>query len=136
RPADAEADLRRAIDADPSYREAHYTLYLCLVQQGKAREAEGQAAKLKQVEQDLKRLFELVNADIPRNPHDPALLYEVGMICARKNEPQGALYWLHNALKKDIGYRPAHQALADCYERLGDKERAAHHRQLGAPAPK
>lgn len=130
---EAEAFLRRALQHDPAYREAHYRLYLCLKQAGKEEEAAKQNERRRQVEEDLTRFFELMNRDIPKRPHDAQLMYEAGMICLRNRELEGAVFWLQRALRHDPEHRPTHQALAEYYDGQGQKERAAEHRKRAAP---
>lgn len=133
---EAEALLRRALQHDPAYREAHYQLYLCLKQAGKEKEAAAQNKKRQQVEEDLTRFFELMNHEIPKHPHDVQLMHEAGMICLRNSEPEGAVFWLQRALRHDPNYRPSHLALAELYDQRGHAERAAEHRRLGAAESK
>jgi tetratricopeptide (TPR) repeat protein len=134
-PEEAETYLRRAVEVDPSFGEAHYTLYLCLVQAGKTQEAERQQAKLREVERDLHRFFELMNKEISQRPQDPKLLCEAGILSLRYGEHKAGLQWLYRALKYDPHYADAHQVLADYYERNGDPGRASQYRKLASPAP-
>jgi tetratricopeptide (TPR) repeat protein len=136
---EAEVLLRRALQHDPAYREAHYTLYLCLKQAGKEEEAAKQNEKRKQVEADLMRLFELMNHEIPHNPQNPDLMHEVALICLRNSAPDMALFWLRRALRYDPEHRASHQALADYFESIGQHQQAAEHRKRASPgqaAPK
>jgi Tfp pilus assembly protein PilF len=70
-----------------------------------------------------------------KSPRDPALRVEAAAIFLRSGEEQEGLRWLDMALHLDGGYRPAHQALADYFERHGQPERAAHHRRLARAQP-
>lgn len=130
----AEALLRRALRFDPAYREAHYTLYLCLKQAGKEKEAAEQNVKRIQVEADLTRWFALMNQEIPHDPQNPDLMVEAAGICLRNSEPDGAIFWLRRALRYDPAHRAAHQALAAYYEQAGQPEQAAAHRKRAATA--
>ncbi len=38
--------------------------------------------------------------------------------------------WLHSGLREDPTSVPLHQALADYYQQIGNRDRAAHHRQF------
>jgi Tfp pilus assembly protein PilF len=51
------------------------------------------------------------------------------MISLRAGAAEEGLRWLNSALKEDPHYAPAHKALADYYQRHGDFNRAAQHRQ-------
>src|SRR5262249_22594188 len=79
--AEAEALFRRAIAADPANVDAHYQLYLCLVQQpGREGEAAAQLEAHKRVQADLGRLAEIVSKEMTGTPNDPNLHYEMGTI--------------------------------------------------------
>jgi tetratricopeptide (TPR) repeat protein len=131
---EAELLLRRALQYDPAYREAHTTLYLCLKQAGKEAEAAEQNVKRIQVEADLARWFALMNQEIPHDPQNPDLMVEAAWICLRNREPDGALFWLRRALRYDPSHRPAHAGFAEYYEKAGRPEQAAEHRKLAAPS--
>ena len=130
RSEEAEQWLRRALVVDPYDRQSNYVFYQCLQQQGKVKEAEVQAARLRRVEQDISRLIEISNRDMNQKPRDPALHHEVGAIQMRMGHTELAVRWFHSALQLDPGYRPAHAALAEHYQSVGDTENAARHREM------
>lgn len=137
RAAEAESWLRQALALDGHDRQGNYLLLQALRRQrGKAKEAEAQEAKLKQVERDHNRLIEIGNSDMNKRPRDPALHYEVGAIQQRLGHGELASRWFHSALMLDKKYRPAHVALAEHYARAGDEARAARHRELAGPEKK
>ena len=70
------------------------------------------------------------------NRHDPAPRLEAGRILLRLGKAPEGLRLLRTALLEDPRHRPTHQALADYYERAGNRERAARHRRLAAPEDK
>jgi Tfp pilus assembly protein PilF len=127
-PAQAERWFRMAVNRAPYDRDSVYALYLCLQQSGKAQEAEEYRTKLKKIESQLSRLRE-VTRKIVETPHDPALRHEAGMIFLHSGQSQEGLRWLYSALQEEPGYQPAHQALADYYERIGAREKALWHRR-------
>jgi tetratricopeptide (TPR) repeat protein len=132
----AEAWLREAAEREPSDYEAHYQLHQCLTQNGKPEEARQVQAQLKQIDADLKRLHEIITVDMAQRPHDAALHYEAGMIALRTGAVPDAVRWFDSALREDPHYGPAHQALADYYEKIGESTRAARHRdQVPQAAP-
>jgi tetratricopeptide (TPR) repeat protein len=127
-PARAERWLRMAVNRAPYDRDTVYALYLCLQQTGKTQEAVEYQAKLKEIESQLSRLRE-VTRRITQTPHDAALRHEAGMIFLKSGQSKEGLRWLYSALQEDPGYQPTHQALADYYERTGDREKAFWHRR-------
>jgi Tfp pilus assembly protein PilF len=62
---------------------------------------------------------------------DPAPRVEAARICMRNGQEQEGLRWLFGALQINPNHQPAHDALADYYERHGDTERARAHRLKG-----
>jgi Tfp pilus assembly protein PilF len=131
RQAEAETWLRKCLVLDPWDQEAIYLLVLCLGQRGKETEAHNYRVRLERIDEDLKRL-EALNSLVDRRPEDASLRYEAGVICLRSGQEQEALRWLIGALQADPQYRPAHLAVADCYERTGQPEWAAYHRCLAS----
>jgi tetratricopeptide (TPR) repeat protein len=136
RPAEAESWLRRAIAANPFDRTAHYDLHQCLVQQGKQAEAGEEEKELTRVVETIERLLAISNRLMPKKPHDPALHHELGTILMRMGKEELALSWFQSALREDPGYRPAHESLAQYYERVGNAEQASLHRERAAPSRK
>jgi Tfp pilus assembly protein PilF len=127
--AEGEALLRRAIAADPGNADAHYQLYLCLIQEpGRAAEAAAERDTHLRVGTDRTRLAEIVAQKMTRSPNDPNLHYELGVIYLRNGKPEIGLRWLYSALKLDPAHQPSHQALSDYFERTGESEKAEQHR--------
>ena len=126
--ADAETWLRQALAVDPSDRRSSYLLYQCLRSQGKDDEAKKQKDQADRVLADLTRLGILFE-ELVRAPNDPALHYELGVLYSRNGEELKGVRWFFSTLKLDPNHKPAHEALAAYYERIGDKERAAEHRR-------
>jgi tetratricopeptide (TPR) repeat protein len=129
-PERAEDFLRKAVRADPSDHDAHYQLYLCLEQLGRANDARLVHARLTQLETDGKAVRDLLLAKPGSVPADPALYFRVGMISLRAGVVEDALRWFHKALSFDPDHLPTHRALAAYYERTGDVDLAAEHRQF------
>jgi tetratricopeptide (TPR) repeat protein len=130
--AAAEERLRRAAALLPADNEVNYQMALCLQGREKHDEAEAYLRKMKQIEADLKRLKEEVYPLAFKNRSDPAPRVEAALICMRNDQEQEGLRWLYGALQIDPNYRPAHDALADYYERHGDAERARAYRSKGS----
>jgi tetratricopeptide (TPR) repeat protein len=132
--SDAETLFRKAIAADQANREAHYQLYLCLIQQpGRKKEAEAQREIHQRVEADQKRLAQIAGTDMARNPKNPDLHYEMGTIYMRYGKPDIGIRWLASALRLDPAHQSSHQALYEYYKRTGNLKLAEHHRVLLRP---
>jgi tetratricopeptide (TPR) repeat protein len=129
KPAEAEGYLRRAVAVAPYDRQANYNLYQCLQQQGQTDEAGQYRLALKRIDADLKRI-DLVLKEVLKAPYNPSLRSEAGVIFLRNGETQKGLRWLNMALEQDPWHRPAHEALANYYQRTGRPDLAARHLQL------
>ncbi len=129
----AAADcLQKAIAHQPSDQSARYSLVRCLRRLGKEAEAQEQERQLRRLESDLKRLGKIVRRDMSQTPHNAALHCELGVLLLRNGFIAEGLQWLNSAVQLDARYMPAHQALADYYQRAGYSELAEQHRRLGA----
>jgi Flp pilus assembly protein TadD len=127
--AQAENWLRQAVAIIPHDRQANYNLYQCLEQRGRTDEARRCRESLERIDADLKRIDEIMR-QVHRAAPDPSLRSEAGIILLRNGEPDKGLRWLSMALRQDPWHRPAHQALADYYQRIGRFDLAARHRKL------
>jgi predicted Zn-dependent protease len=133
RPADAERDLRRAVELSPFERDALLVLGRCLEEQGKGDEARDVQARRGLVEGNLKRITNL-KAKVGDYPHDPDLRRQIGVLYLGLGEDDQGLGWLASALTEDPRHAPTHAALADYYERVGQQDEAARHRRLARAA--
>ena len=129
RPAEAVTFLRQAVAADPQNLDALTHLHTALQLTGQEQEARKCKAVLEQVRADLPRLDDLTRKAL-RNPNDPDLRCQIGVIFLRHGLETEGLRWLNLALELQPGYRPAHEALADYYEKHGQPDRAAQHRRV------
>jgi tetratricopeptide (TPR) repeat protein len=134
-PEEAEAWLRHALTHAPGHYQARYHLAQCLLQQGKTAEVQKQQLRLKQVEADQKRLHYIMTEEMNQKPHDPDLRIELAQISLRSGNVEEGLRWLHSALRENPRSVRLHRALADYYQQVGNKERAAYHRQFLPPEP-
>jgi predicted Zn-dependent protease len=130
-PAEAERWLRRSLALAPFERETIYHLYRSLQSQERAREAGELLRRMECIDRDREQLDRLKRAVLSA-PHDPGLRCEMGRILLRNGQDREGRRWLEGALRQDPGHAPAHAALADWYERAGDRPRAAYHRQQAA----
>jgi tetratricopeptide (TPR) repeat protein len=126
---EAEQMLRRAAQLEPGDYQANYQLLLCLEKNGKADEARKVSEHLEQILDDMKVIQDIASVKMQRAPHDPELHYKIGLLSLRAGSMEEGVRWLNSALKEDPNYAPAHQALANYYQRMGDGNRAAQHRQ-------
>jgi predicted Zn-dependent protease len=127
--AEAERWLRLALAQDLSDRDASHLLLQALRQQGKEKEARAQQESNDRLVADLTRIGEILNQEMSRRPHDPALRCELGRLYLRYGKDREGVRWLSSALQADPGYRAAHEALADYYTRVGDTAAADQHRR-------
>ena len=112
RAGDAERLLRRAVQLTPSDHEVHYQLGLCLERLGRADEARHHHERFKQIEADLLRLDQLLQA-VVKTPRDPAQRREAGLICLRNGQTAEGLRWLRGALEVAPGDKATQDALAN-----------------------
>jgi tetratricopeptide (TPR) repeat protein len=111
RPTAAEPWLRRAVQGKPYDRHISYTLYCCLLELGRATEAEAIKARVTQMDADLRRLDQL-SQEIIKRPSDANLRCEGGLLFLRNGERDVGLRWLQMALRLDPGCDAARAALA------------------------
>jgi tetratricopeptide (TPR) repeat protein len=129
-PEQAETWLRQAVKLAPHDRAAHYLLHLALEAQDKRAEDQKVVARLREIEADSSRLTTLLSR-LKEAPRDPGVRTEIGQVLLRVGrEPEGEQS-LRTALQYDPRFAPAHAALADYYERIGQGRLAAKHRRLG-----
>jgi tetratricopeptide (TPR) repeat protein len=134
RPAEAEKWLRQLLKADRSDLEAQYTLVSSLQLQGRQEDA---AAALAQYQQDkdlLQRADRLLKDEAERPSRGPDVPYEIGSSFLRIGQERLGTYWLNQALQRDPGHKPSHQALAEYYESKGEPDKAAPHRRPLTPS--
>jgi tetratricopeptide (TPR) repeat protein len=95
--AKAEDYARRVLALEPTERAAIYLLYQCLEKQGQKNEAARQLARFKTVEKDLLRIGTILRTDLPRNPRQAELYYELSAIFARNGRPDLSRTWQQQA---------------------------------------
>jgi tetratricopeptide (TPR) repeat protein len=127
-PTKAEKWLRKALELAPADAEANYQMVLYLNLLGKPKEAEKFQERFHQLDEEVARLDGLFKK-IAKSPDDPALYQEVGSILLQLGKDSDGVRSLQIALTIDPKHRATHAALADYYEKKGDKDRAAEHRK-------
>jgi tetratricopeptide (TPR) repeat protein len=133
---DAETTLRHAARVQPFDYQCQWQYYQVLSRmEGKAAEAEAQLARAEKLRERRQRLNEISTRLLSTRPHDPALHYEYAMILIELGEKELGAKWLSSALHEDSNYKPAHAALADYYESIGQTEKAKEERDLAKGGP-
>jgi Tfp pilus assembly protein PilF len=84
----------------------------------------------------LTRRLDQLRTQILRSPGEIAPRHEAGVVCLRLGQARQAHDWLLAALALDPNHRPTHQALAECFEKMGDKHLAEYHRGRAADPAK
>lgn len=134
RPADGEADLRRA-DALAPPDVPPTRLVNCLRLLGKTDEADKYQAKADRIQADRKRAAELGDLIREKAPNDPEPRYELGRLLLRLGRHRDAVHWLNTALAKDPAHRKTHEALLEFYLSVQAVELAEKHRRALAQLP-
>src|SRR5262249_21668386 len=126
--AEQEKWFRHALKVDPTYFEARYSLYSCLLNQPNRRQ-EAQAEKKKYDDArnswiDFKKILEALEM----KPRDPDLLVKAGNLVFARN-PGIGLEFLYKALALSPAHQQAHEILARYFENTQQPEKAASHRK-------
>ena len=124
--------LRRAATELPNDYQTQYLYYQALLQSGQAPVAAEQLTRAEAAKRRGEQLAELRTRRLAERPLDPAVYTEMGSLLLQTGNPEQGLRWLEVALSLDPTFRPAHEALASHFEKIGDVERAAAHRKSGA----
>lgn len=130
----AERRLRRAVELAAGEPTALYALAQCLRRQGRDADADSIHAQFVRADADLSRVGELIG-QLAERPRDAALRCEIGRLFLNNRRDQEGLRWLASALEQDPGHPPTNVALAEHYERAGDRQRAEYHRARAKPGP-
>jgi tetratricopeptide (TPR) repeat protein len=126
-PRQALVWLKKAEAAAPHEIDVIQGLILASRQLGRTAEAKQYEERLGQLRK-LNRRLDALRSQILSSPKDVGPRLEAGTLSLRLGQPREALDWLLGALALDPNHRPTHAALAQCFERLGDKHLAEYHR--------
>jgi predicted Zn-dependent protease len=127
--ARAEGRLRHLLDIDPGDPEAWYALVSALKLQRRDREAANALAEYEKHKALLERANKLLQEEARHPSRDPNPASEVGTLLLQIRQERQGLYWMDQALARDPDHQSTHRALAEYFERKGDRERAAAHRR-------
>jgi len=103
-------------------------LQRCLVRAGKSAEAKEVGERLQRVRDDLGKVQDLIK--VASGSVDPAPRVEIGLIMIRNGYRREGVAWLREALRCAPDDKPAHAAMADYLESMGQADQAAQHRRL------
>jgi hypothetical protein len=133
--ADAEKWLTRAAEVAPFYDcEPRRLLCECLKLAHKDEDARRCSDILQETEMRLLRVDQrMLQAN--RDPHDVRLRYEIAEDLMRLGRESDAVATLFLVVEQQPGNGPAHAALADYFERTGQRARAVRHRRAGGLRP-
>jgi tetratricopeptide (TPR) repeat protein len=129
----AEQCLQQACTSEPGNRAAHYQLLQCLKQAGKTSEARAVQERLSQIDENSKRINDIITVELPRQRLDPDLHAELGELLLKAGAVDDGLRWLNRALQMDPRLSRAHRALAAHYDSLGQASLAQQHLALIDP---
>ncbi len=138
---EAVIHYRRALQFNPEYGEAHFNLGLALASAGNLEMAAlhfDEALRIKpddagvqhqrdKTRADLIRInadIDTVNAMIAANPERPALHLNMGDLCKKKGDLQGAMASYRQALIHNGAFVPAFEKLGALYARTGEFDQA------------
>jgi tetratricopeptide (TPR) repeat protein len=132
--AAGERWARQAVERAPYGPDAALVLGLCLEAQGRTHEAGESRERGRELEAAAAGVTR-VTRQLSDAPRDAALHCRLGVLLLRLGRDEAGENRLLAALKYDPGYRPAHQALAEYYERTRQPALAARHRQAADGRP-
>jgi tetratricopeptide (TPR) repeat protein len=125
---EAERRLRAVLKTDPSDTEALYNLASALRLQRRTAEADGALKDFNRAKEKVDRFNKLLR-EVADSPTARAADYaEIGTVLISLGKDRLGVYWMEQALERDPGLQQAHKALAEHYEKKGDRQRAALHR--------
>jgi tetratricopeptide (TPR) repeat protein len=131
RPDDAEKWLSRALPLRPYDKQLHRNLWECYQRlKGREKEAADHKRRFEDLEEHNRRLDEMMTDQKLVTSTAPRVLAEIGNHFMALGQDKLGLQWLNKALRRDPGYSPAHEALAEYYERIGRADLAVQHRAL------
>jgi tetratricopeptide (TPR) repeat protein len=120
--------LRRAFELNPHSYPIAFALFVELRGQGNTQQARVISQRAEALKRDEDRLLELMRRNGTQPRPSAAVRHEIATILQRTGAEAVALRWFLAALQADPNHRPTHEALAEWYQRQGNAEEAAYHR--------
>ncbi len=108
---------------DPNQLNIRYQRALSLRELGRDTEAAAELAQVQQIREKLREIDAL--ADVIRDHPDEARVAErcrIGELFLLYDDARRGEFWLRDALNHQPDYAPAHQLLADYYQRLSEQQ--------------
>lgn len=128
---DAAEAVRQAgplVELWPQDLESRYVLGNALRAAGRMKEAESHFRVHTELQRNWERLEELKRL-VKQRPSDPELRYELGLLLLRHTNPRSeGVAWLQSVFQFEPDHQGAHRALAEHYEKIGQRELARRHR--------
>jgi tetratricopeptide (TPR) repeat protein len=134
---DAEGAIRELtplIDLWPEDLMARYCLADALRTTGRIEEAKAHFKAYAELEKNSQRLDEL-SRTIRKRPFDPELRYEMGLLRMKHLSRAEGVLWLQSVFLYASDHAGAHQALAEYYRKIGDRDLAERHRVAAERQP-
>jgi len=128
-PAKAVPWLREAIRLSPYDAEALHQLAQALRPLGQTDEAARLSRRADELRLGFTRFDELVR-QVARKSDDGKLRHEVGVLALQLGRTEEGVRWLKSVLTLKGEHSATHAALAEYYEKAGERELAQHHRLL------
>jgi predicted Zn-dependent protease len=131
---EAETWLRQAVAHSPRFHsEPVRVLCRCLEAANKTEEARQCAAELVQREAEVIEV-ERMTSQARREPLNSSLRMEIARKLMALGREQDGVAALMTLIDLDSRHEPAHEALAEFFERTGQTERALRHRRAQSPS--
>ena len=131
KPQNALQWLKPAAQQRPFDLGTRYQLAMALKAVGQGENAQEHFDYVEIAQAKLDR-YALLYDQVSQEPENLAVRYELGVIVLNYFDPAKGIFWLESVLKRDPHHAPTHHALADFFEKQGQSDRAAYHRQLAA----
>ncbi len=132
-PAEALTYLKQAVEKNPIDREIRYLYAQALQAAGRGDEAQQEFAYVNEATKPVLKLGQLEPA-LVEDPDNIELRFQIAEITFRYKSRQEGVNWLHSLLHLQPDHVPTHRLLAEHYEEIGDRERAAKHRAMSDTA--
>jgi tetratricopeptide (TPR) repeat protein len=132
--AEAEKWWRRAVDLNPYDKQTLHDLYICLNQTKGPNDPAVRKVKeqFDRIARDYARFEDLMLRQLPANPNNPDIHYEIGSLFFRLGEEKSGAFWMQKTLALNPQHRAAHLTLASYLDKTGNKEQAENERRLAS----